>query len=95
MTDYLYNGVYCLLGIKYDAKNGNHYFLKKREGGEIIHFHDVNKTMRYCPILDKDRLEKKTIDGRVYLEISYQGKIKHYHFNPDRYIFEKNKDKRQ
>ena len=72
MTDYLYNGIYRLLGVEYDAKNGNHYFLKKREGGEIIHFHDVNKTMRYCPILDKARLEKR----RLMVEFTWKFPIK-------------------
>jgi len=92
MTDYLYNGVYYLLFVAYDAKKGNHYLLKRVENGEIILFHDTHKTMRYCPILDKARLEKKKIKDQIYLKISYQGKTHHYQFNFNRRLFEKTKD---
>lgn len=60
MNTVLIDGVYRLLYVEYDFANGNHYFLRARISGDIIHFWDQKKTMKFVFISHQALFTKST-----------------------------------
>lgn len=69
MTDYLYDGTYNVLCVKYDAKNGNQFWLEDRQGRGIIHFWDEDKVIPNIFILGTATFKKEKVNNETHLTV--------------------------